>query len=233
MSPRTTVVIPVRNGARYLVQALVSVLEQIEDGDEVLAVDDASTDETPELLADIADPRLRVLIGSGRGVSAARNLGLARAQGAFVAFLDHDDLWPAGRHRRMTAALSRDTALDAVFGRVRTRFEPGAKVAPADAPLDGRHICELVGSALFRPALLRRIAGFAEDMSMGEDTDFHLRLTEAGMRFRLCEADALVYRRHDANATNDRVRARQGLLEVMRRKVARARARGDREAKAI
>jgi glycosyltransferase involved in cell wall biosynthesis len=227
MSPRTTVVIPVRNGARYLVQALVSVLEQIEDGDEILAVDDASTDETPELLADIADPRLRVLAGSGRGVSAARNLGLAQARGAFVAFLDHDDLWPAGRHRRLLAALSRDEGLDAAFGRVRIRIEPGAEVV-ADADLDGRHICELVGSALYRRRLLGRIEGFAEDMEVQEDADFHLRLVEAGMRSRLCPADALVYRRHGANATNDRARVQRGMFELMRRKLARARARGER-----
>jgi GT2 family glycosyltransferase len=127
------------------------------------------------------------------------------------------------------AALQQNESRDAVFGRVRVRIEPGARVAAQDADLDGRHICELVGSALYRRRLLRQIDGFAEDLCVHEDTDFHLRLVEGGMRPLLCDADSLVYRRHDANTTNDRVQVRQGLIELMRRKLARARVRRELE----
>jgi glycosyltransferase involved in cell wall biosynthesis len=89
--PETSDVIPVRNGVRYLAQAITSVPSQLGRNDEVLVVDDGSMDETRS-----PDPRLRRLASDGCGVSVARNMGLTASRGEFVAFLDHDDLWPAG-----------------------------------------------------------------------------------------------------------------------------------------
>ena len=225
MAPETSVILPVRNGQRYVMQAVVSVLEQLDDGDELLIVDDGSTDDTALLLAEIADRRVRNLAGGGRGVSAARNCGLAAARGELIAFLDHDDLWPAGRHCGLAAVLRRDETLDAAYGRTRLRLEPEARIAAMEFGIEGTHACWLVGSALYRRRLLERCEGFAVDMQSGEDQDFYFRLTEAGMRSRLCAIDSLIYRCHSSNTTNDPALARQGQLEVLRRKLARARAR--------
>jgi glycosyltransferase involved in cell wall biosynthesis len=225
MGPETSVIIPVRNGAKFVVQAIISVLEQLGEDDELIVVDDGSTDETPAIVADIADHRLRRLANGGRGVSAARNLGLAATRGEFVAFLDHDDLWPAGRHRGLMMALQQDATLDAVFGRLRLRFDPNASTKPEDARMDGCHICSMVATALYRCRLFAQVGGFDEDLKSNEDNDLHLRLTEAGMRSQLCDVDALIYRRHDANMTNDLALMRQGRFVMVRRKLARARAR--------
>ena len=223
MKPETSVVIPVRNGARFVGEAIASVLAQLRDGDEVLVIDDGATDETPVILADFRHAALRVLNGGGRGVSAARNTGLASARGAFIAFLDHDDIWPAGRHGALTMALSRDEYLDAAFGRIERRIEPGARIT-AESMVMGHHAPWLVGSGLFRRRLPERIGGFAEDMQQGEDLDFHQRLVEAGMRLSLCEVPGLVRRHHDTNTTNDLTQAEPWRLDVLRRKLARAKA---------
>lgn len=223
MRPETSVIIPVRNGARFVGEAIASVLAQLGNGDEILAVDDGSTDETPVILAGFGHPALRLLSGAGRGVSAARNMALAASRGAFIAFLDHDDMWPAGRHKALTTALDRDEELDATFGRIERRVEPDALIT-AESRVQGHHAPWLVGSGLFRRGLLERIGGFAEDMPIGEDLDFHQRLLEAGMRPGLCEASGLVRRHHDANATNDHARAEPWRLDVLRRKLARAKA---------
>lgn len=221
-SPQTSVIIPVRNGARFVAEAVHSVLDQLGADDEVLVVDDASTDATREIVAALEDPRLSILTAAGRGVSAARNLGLAAACGPYVAFLDHDDLWPVGRHEALLAALAAHPASGASFGRVRVLIEPGA-AAPAEAMgLDGKHLCELVGSGLYRRSLVTRIGGFCEEMHLREDADFHLRLLEAGLDPLLCDAESLVYRRHAANATNDAPAMRSALLDLLRRKLARA-----------
>ncbi|MBV8592129.1 MAG: glycosyltransferase [Acetobacteraceae bacterium] len=71
MGPETSVIIPVRNGAKFVVQAIISVLEQLGEDDELLVVDDGSTDETPTIVAGITDHRLGRLASGGRGVSAA------------------------------------------------------------------------------------------------------------------------------------------------------------------
>jgi len=222
----TSVIIPVRNGARFIAEAIGSVQAQLGPGDEILVVDDGSTDGTPRILAGICQAGLRLLVGGGRGVSAARNLGLAAACGRFVVFLDHDDMWPPDRHRILLGALKQDMTLDAAFGRILRRFEPGARVT-AESMVEGHHAYWLVGSGLYRRRLLDRVGGFAEDMPMGEDFDLHARLVEAGMRSRLCETYSLIRRHHDANTSNDHGRAVPWRLEFLRRKIARVRALAD------
>jgi glycosyltransferase involved in cell wall biosynthesis len=221
VTPQTSVVIPVRNGARFVGEAIASVRRQLGPHDEIIAVDDASTDATAAVLGAIGDARLRLLRGAGRGVSAARNLGLAAARGEFVAFLDHDDLWPPGRHPALRDALLAQPARGASFGKVRVQFEPNALPAADLRGMDGRHIWWLVGSGLFRRTLVSNVGGFCEDMPVGEDGDFHLRLVEAGLVPLLCETESLVYRRHEDNITNDSEAVRLGLADLLRRKLAR------------
>jgi glycosyltransferase involved in cell wall biosynthesis len=221
--PETSVIIPVHNGARFIADAIASVLAQLGEGDEVLAVDDRSTDETPAILSGFLHPALRVLSSGASGVSAARNTGFAASRGAFIAFLDHDDLWPARRHKALRAAFEQDEGLEAVYGRIVRRYEPGARKTP-ESRIEGHHAGWLIGSGLYRRELLERAGGFAEDMPMGEDVDFYLRLGEAGMRASLCEAPGLIRRHHDANATNDLERADSWRLNILRRKLSRAKA---------
>jgi len=75
---RVSVIVPVRNGARHLGEGLTSVLEQTVRPDEVIVVDDGSTDRTLEVAARFP---IRVLRTKGRGVSAARNSGIAASSG--------------------------------------------------------------------------------------------------------------------------------------------------------
>ena len=119
----TSVIIPVRDGVRFIEEAVNSALQQLAKNDEIMIVDDASTDGTATALARLSDQRISVLKGSGRGVSSARNIGLAAASGEFVAFLDHDDLWPPRRHTVLLETLLSDDSLDCAVGRVRLRME--------------------------------------------------------------------------------------------------------------
>ncbi len=222
----TSVIMPVRNGARHIAEGIASALAQLDDGDQIVVVDDASADETRSIVSALRDPRIELHEGSGRGVSSARNIGLKAAKGKFVAFLDHDDLWPAARHENLMTQLLGNPGLDAVFGRVRVRFDEGIDASPKYLALDGKHL-EGAGlcTGLFHARIISRIEGFDEGMRFGEDTDFYMRLAEAGMRAKLCDVDALVYRRHRTNSTNTQAAALDGLSEVLQRRIARARAR--------
>jgi glycosyltransferase involved in cell wall biosynthesis len=86
-------VIPVYQGERLILGAVLSALRQTHRALEVWVVDDGSTDGTVEQLAVIDDPRLRILRQPNGGTARARNAALARAQGRYIAFLDSDDRW--------------------------------------------------------------------------------------------------------------------------------------------
>jgi glycosyltransferase involved in cell wall biosynthesis len=222
--PTTSVIVPVFNGAMLVGEAIGSILAQLDPADEVIVVDDASTDETPRTLAALA-PRITVLQGRGEGPSAARNLGLAAARGDFIALLDHDDLWPPGRHQALLAALEADPGADAAAGRVRIRVDSG------DCPafyqqLDGAHWPGILMSCLYRRRLIEAMGPFDVTMRFGEDNDYYQRQIEAGMTVVHCDVDSLIYRRHGGNATNAAPRRAATLLQMLARKVARERARG-------
>lgn len=209
---------PVRNGARFIIEALNSVLVQLASDDEIIIVDDSSTDATPSILTDLCNPRVRVLIAAGRGVSAARNAGLAAANGRFIAFLDHDDLWPQGRHQAMLHALIEDTHLDAVFGRIQIRLESDGIWWPWMQHQDGRFAPgSNLGNALFRRTALERLDGFDESIQVGEDIDYFNRLQRTGLKLALCDVDALIYRRHANNITNDHGAMKNFIFDLIRR----------------
>jgi glycosyltransferase involved in cell wall biosynthesis len=104
--PTVSVIIPTRNRAALLARSIDSVLAQTFGDFELIVINDASTDQTRELLAGIADPRLRVIHREqNKGAAAARNAGLAIARGEFLAFQDDDDYWLAQKLEKQVAAL--------------------------------------------------------------------------------------------------------------------------------
>src|SRR5262245_27907876 len=94
--PSVSVIIPTYNRARLLVRSLRSVLAAIVPGDEVIVVDDGSTDETQQVLESYQH-RIRYVLGSHNGVGTARNRGIAEARNPLVAFNDSDDEWFADK----------------------------------------------------------------------------------------------------------------------------------------
>jgi glycosyltransferase involved in cell wall biosynthesis len=226
MTTRTSVITAVRNGANFIAETIASVSSQLETDDEWFIVNDHSTDDTCAIVTSLSDPRIQLLHSPGRGMSAARNLGLKKAQGEYVAFIDHDDLWPEGRQAAMRARLDAKPTIDAVVGRTRMKMEQDALDGELYTRLDGRHMKDgTMGACLFRSSIIRRAGEFPEDMIHAEDIDFINKLKECEMQIELMDIDGLIYRRHATNITNDRIAVRQAFFEALRRKTARARTR--------
>lgn len=98
MLPLLSVVIPTRNRAHLVCEAIESALSQREGRVEVIVVDDGSTDNTPDVIAARFGSRVRVLRHEERrGAGASRNIGIRVARGHLVSFLDDDDLWLPGK----------------------------------------------------------------------------------------------------------------------------------------
>lgn len=119
--PAISVIMPAYQAAQYIGQAIESVQGQAcEEPWELLVIDDASTDATGEAVRAyaVSDPRIRYLRQrKNRGVAAARNLGIRKAQGMYVAFLDADDWWDADKLRVQMECIYRTKAVLCCTGR--------------------------------------------------------------------------------------------------------------------
>src|SRR5262245_5569129 len=124
--PLVSVIMSVRDGEKFLGEALDSIANQQHEDLDVIVVDDGSCDASAEIAK---RHRLspQVLSQKQLGVSAALNHGISVSRGRYLAFLDCDDIWPAGRLAAMLEAIERAAGIDCVFGRVVNtdeRFNP-------------------------------------------------------------------------------------------------------------
>lgn len=120
-------IIPVYNGAATVAYAIDSALAQDFDGQEIIVVNDGSTDDTAGALAQYGD-RIRVIDKPNGGAASARNAGIAIARGKFLAFLDADDIWLPGHLNALIEPLMRQPEAALAFGDFETRDEDGNQV---------------------------------------------------------------------------------------------------------
>jgi glycosyltransferase involved in cell wall biosynthesis len=206
-----TVVVPTRNRAAMLRQALGSVAAQRGVDLEAVVVDDGSTDATPAVVTGMGDRRLRLIRHQHpQGVSAARNRGVAEAGGRWVAFLDDDDVWAPEKLASQLAAAERDDRAWAVTGAV--SVDDGLRVLAGEPPLvPERIVADLdrynsvpagASNVLVRAELLAVTGGFDPRLRHMADWDLWIRLGRAGLPATV-PRPLLAYRLHRANATMD------------------------------
>jgi glycosyltransferase involved in cell wall biosynthesis len=225
--PSVSVVVPVFDAGERLLDAVESIERQGYEPLEIVVVDDGSTDDTSARIASLG-ARVRSLRQANAGPSAARNRGLAAARGELFAFLDADDLWPAGKLDRQVGALVGDPDLDVVLGRVRYLPEAGS-VQPElrwEDPDERTVVNVQVGTGVYRRRAFERVGPFDETLRFNEDTDWFLRAREAGVRIRILEDVTLEYRLHDANMTRARTVQQMSLTRVLKMSLERRRAAG-------
>lgn len=185
--PDVSVVIPTHNRPELLARALRCALSQGDVTVEVVVVDDGSAADTATLLASTDDPRVRVLRHDvARGLSAARNAGIAAARGEWVAFFDDDDLWAPEKLSAQLAALRGQpgaewccTGAVAVDDSLRI-IGPGQTPPPpgdVTAEVLSRSTIPSGGSSVVaRVAAVREVGGFDEGLRSLEDWDLWVRL---------------------------------------------------------
>ena len=208
VAPDVSVVIPTRDRWRMLQRTLLGPLSQVGARLEVLVVDDGSDDETARGIAALGDSRVQHVPGRGRGVSDARNIGVERARGKWIAFLDDDDLWAPDKLRRQVAAAEAASAVFAYTAAVqvdeRLQIVPGTLLAP---PPPGEVRRRLVlsnaipagcSNVLARATDAKAVEGFDSRLAQVADWDMWLQLVGRGAAIAL--PDVLVaYMQHDEN----------------------------------
>jgi GT2 family glycosyltransferase len=182
--PLVSVIIPTFNRAWAVERAVDSVLDQDYRPFELIVVDDGSTDQTAEILARYGN-QLTVVCQENRGVSAARNAGIARAEGDLIAFLDSDDFW---RPKKLTIQVdfftSHPDALICQTGefwvRNGRRVNPGRRHRKLSGMIftSSLELCLVSPSAvMMRKTLFSMVGGFDETLPACEDYDLWLRVT--------------------------------------------------------
>jgi glycosyltransferase involved in cell wall biosynthesis len=201
--PSASVVIPVYNGESTIAAAIESALAQEFDGFEVVVVNDGSIDSTQQIL-DGYGSRITVVGQPNRGLSAARNAGVAASRGAYLAFLDADDLWLPGYLAKVCAALDRNPNAVLAFSDVHFVTPNGetgqlcAGRAPSMQDLLTRWWPILPSATVMRRSSFDACGGFSEEFrGLGhEDVYMWLRAREHGV-FEYVAEPLVAYRRPD------------------------------------
>lgn len=200
--PLVSAVIASYNMAQYLPQAVHSVMAQTYRNVEIQIVDDGSTDNTTEVVRQWeGDPRVRVHLQKNAGAANAKNEGMKRSRGAFIALLDADDVWKPDKLARQMPLFNRDPEIGLVYSDYERMDGEGRPLPPAITDMRrgwvaGPLLVEnfvAYSAVVMRRECLERSGYFDESLSMGFDYDLWLRMS-AGCQFDFVPEATLRYR---------------------------------------
>lgn len=241
--PAVSVIIPVYNRERRIGRAIESVISQTYQDVEILVIDDGSIDGTPRVLAGFGD-QIVYLRQENRGPYAARNVGVVRASGEYIAFLDSDDIWYPPKLEKQVAILRREPEVGLVYTNGYWVDEPSdGRSGEARRLLSDIHALHsgdvfrdlirnnFVGtsSVVVRRACFLESGGFDETVPLAADYYKWLQIAREHALAAI-EEPLLEYRVHDDNISRDRIRSlrcQRYLMNQLGRDV------GDREVLAL
>jgi glycosyltransferase involved in cell wall biosynthesis len=247
--PTVSIVIPTYNRGAMLQEAVESCLNQTFSDVEVIIVDDGSTDGTDAMVAgrredSWARGHIRYVRQQNQGASSARNHGLSVAAGEYVQFLDSDDLLGASKIARQLEAMqdeaNRNASCCLCFGRMMSRAEGGVASAGRRIGVRGdspagmiRQLCTRqvhvmqTAAPLWRREFLVGRSGWREDISLGDDLEYHARLLAEASGICFVDDELFVVREHEGDrlsvvrptvsAVASQLKARRSVHESARR----------------
>ena len=209
VEPVVSVIMCVRDGAKYLIEALDSIANQNIEELETIIVDDGSVDNSVEIASN--HPLQSAIISQQTlGIGAALNRGLQAAKGRYLSFLDQDDVWASGSLGAKLAVMRNYTNLDFVFGKTVNTDDKLNRIA---APLPAR----LLAAMLIKRTSALNVGLFRTDITHAVIIDWNSRAAILGLQFRMMDDVVLLRRIHGENmGVRDRARAQVDLLHVVR-----------------
>lgn len=202
--PLVSVLMGVYNEKKHLTQAIESILTQTYDDFELLIVDDASTDNSPDIVRSYEDPRITLLENeTNQGLTASLNRALEHAEGEFVARQDADDVSEPDRFERQVGFLERNKSVD-VVGTGAYLIDGNGTVLDKRVGycnptfedfMDKGHLVH--GSVMARRSTLEAVGGYDEFFRYGQDQELWLRLTDQGCKIANIPQPLYRHRIHD------------------------------------
>jgi glycosyltransferase involved in cell wall biosynthesis len=217
-APLISVVIPVFNCEKYLGAAIESILAQNYKPIQIVVVDDGSTDNSAAVARGFS--QVEYHLQDHAGVATALNKGIGETKGDFIAFLDADDLWMAGKLRRQLDAFENDPELSMVMGKVEQFRETGPEGAPVSLGLFNGY---LKIAMLIRRSALFRVGLFDTQWKTGDFIDWYVRATELQLKSLMLPEVVARRRIHDTNMGITQRDAQSDYARIMRQALERRR----------
>ncbi|MCB0107195.1 MAG: glycosyltransferase family 2 protein [Caldilineaceae bacterium] len=204
--PRVSIIMPAYNQARYIAEAIQSVLEQSYPDWELIIVDDGSTDDTAAIAFRFQDPRIHLHRQTNQGVSAARNVGIALSRGEYIAFLDADDRYRPERLAVHVAYLDHHPTVGLTYGSRIEIDQHGNPVHLAKLPQQATLATVLLAfpfaptDLTVRRPWLDCVGAFRTGFVVNEDREWYIRLLLGGCSCKNV-GQFLAYRRLNTQKT--------------------------------
>lgn len=226
--PFVSVIMPVYNGANFLIEALSNIQQQNYCPLEIIIVDDGSIDETAMIVANF-EQDVRYTYQPNQGPAAARNTGLRLASGAFIAFLDVDDLWSRNRLTMQADFLIVHPAVEIVQGLIQDLHLAGST---SDSTSSFKAVSEPyfsvnLGGAMYRRQVFDKVGLFDETLRYNEDTDWFVRAWDNNITKAQLAKVALYYRKHESNMTRQNNSRHFGLVRILKKRLDHQRTKGN------
>ena len=223
-----SVIIPVYNREKYIAETIQSVLTQTYDSWEIIIVNDGSVDRSEEIALSFGE-QIRYVSQTNQGIGAARNAGVRLAKGAFLAFLDSDDLWIPDKLTKQMAVLLGTPSLDMAFGYVQPFVSPELRNEERPAIRSATEIMPgyQAGTMLIRRDAFHQVGGFETNWELGEFLDWYARARDLGLKSFMLPEVVMKRRLHKSNLGSikrdnrvDYVRVLKSVLDRRRMKAA-------------
>ena len=183
-----SVIIPTYNTADFIEEAINSVWEQTLQPLEVIVVDDGSTDNTCDILK--RNKNIEVYYQNNLGPASARNYGIQKSNGHFIAFLDADDLWKPDHLRRSFEVFQQHEDIDATMAKMKYWNFDCVHVdsLKSNVPFYSTSLCTM----LIQKRMFNEIGMLDDSLRLSEDGDWISRFMDAGMKMHLIDYYSLV-----------------------------------------
>lgn len=219
-----SVVIPAYNASRYIDESIASVLAQTVDPQEIIVINDGSTDDTLDRLRNYAD-RIKVYSQENQGLAKTLNVAIGQATAEFIAFLDSDDLWEANKLARQLEFMQEHPNYDACFTHLQQFISPDLPPdvqAGIDCPI-GPQAGYVKITLLIRRSVFEQVGLFDPTLTIGDFVEWFSRAKHVGLQYGILP-DVLAHRRIHRSSLGAQTQHHHEYARVMKAHLDRRRA---------
>lgn len=227
VTPLVSIIMPNYNNRKYIAEAMESVLNQTYTNWELIVIDDGSMDNSVEIIQAYAakDERIRLLVNAtNKGVSASRNEGLKNSNGAFICFLDSDDVFLPNKLSDQVECLQQNSAAGLVYSDQLVSDDKLNIIDKSEYFMPSLDLKEFMSirnlfstlTVMLRRKLMEQVGYFDSALSGGEDWDYWIRCSEKTPFIHL-KINTAIYRQHVAQSHNNITKMKAAREQVIKK----------------